>query len=343
MSNKVQLSTFDRLLNLHQSVKLSQIHSTNKLLLETQISQNQRLNELNYQLKEANTINRQILQNQINEIKEKEIQSFHKALLFNSREIIDIIDAIVNGNIKSYIINQQYNSLIDNLKNCKNTLIEFNEKNISNELIVRIEKIKNNLNYNEYLQSDFSKLENLLNDYCDIENKSIMDIESIKTSIKAIVIPSKGFLGLNSRKNQLALQERNNLITQLEKLKSDNETKLLNHDIHKLYSNIINNYNEFELTNKSIEDLEMKFMEQFPIEKETPKLDSLIYDAAKIVVKYQQGSASLLQRKLKLGYNRAGRIIDQLEELEIIGRFEGSKTRKVLINDIAVIDIIIKD
>jgi S-DNA-T family DNA segregation ATPase FtsK/SpoIIIE len=48
---------------------------------------------------------------------------------------------------------------------------------------------------------------------------------------------------------------------------------------------------------------------------------------------HQQGSASLLQRKLKLGYNRAGRIVDQLEKAGIIGPFEGSKARKVIIKD----------
>jgi DNA segregation ATPase FtsK/SpoIIIE, S-DNA-T family len=61
--------------------------------------------------------------------------------------------------------------------------------------------------------------------------------------------------------------------------------------------------------------------------------DSMFADAAKIIVLHQQGSASLLQRKLKLGYNRAGRIIDQLEAAKIIGPFEGSKARQVLIAD----------
>jgi len=61
--------------------------------------------------------------------------------------------------------------------------------------------------------------------------------------------------------------------------------------------------------------------------------DSMFEDAAHIIVMHQQGSASLLQRKLKLGYNRAGRIIDQLEKAGIIGPFEGSKARKVLIKD----------
>jgi DNA segregation ATPase FtsK/SpoIIIE, S-DNA-T family len=61
--------------------------------------------------------------------------------------------------------------------------------------------------------------------------------------------------------------------------------------------------------------------------------DVLFEDAARVVVLHQQGSASLLQRKLKLGYNRAGRIVDQLEAAGIIGQFEGSKARQVLIPD----------
>ena len=61
--------------------------------------------------------------------------------------------------------------------------------------------------------------------------------------------------------------------------------------------------------------------------------DVLFEDAARVIVLHQQGSTSLLQRKLKLGYNRAGRLVDQLEAAGIIGPFEGSKARKVLIPD----------
>ncbi len=61
--------------------------------------------------------------------------------------------------------------------------------------------------------------------------------------------------------------------------------------------------------------------------------DSLFDDAAKLIVLHQQGSTSLIQRKLKLGYNRAGRLIDQLEAAGIVGPFEGSKAREVLIKD----------
>ncbi|MCF1422813.1 DNA translocase FtsK [Mangrovimonas futianensis] len=66
--------------------------------------------------------------------------------------------------------------------------------------------------------------------------------------------------------------------------------------------------------------------------------DDLFREAAEIIVTAQQGSASLLQRKLKLGYNRAGRIIDQLEAAGIVGGFEGSKARQVLVPDLIALE-----
>jgi len=62
-------------------------------------------------------------------------------------------------------------------------------------------------------------------------------------------------------------------------------------------------------------------------------LDPLFEDAARLVVNTQQGSTSMLQRRLKLGYNRAGRLMDQLEKAKIVGANEGSKAREVLFSD----------
>ncbi len=71
--------------------------------------------------------------------------------------------------------------------------------------------------------------------------------------------------------------------------------------------------------------------------------DKLFRDAAEVIVIAQQGSASLIQRKLKLGYNRAGRIIDQLEAAGIVGGFEGSKARSVLIPDLTSLELFLNN
>jgi len=70
--------------------------------------------------------------------------------------------------------------------------------------------------------------------------------------------------------------------------------------------------------------------------------DPMFEDAAKIIVKYQQGSVSLLQRKLKLGYSRAARIIDQLEEAGIVGPNDGSKARMVLVDNEETLETILR-
>ena len=78
--------------------------------------------------------------------------------------------------------------------------------------------------------------------------------------------------------------------------------------------------------------------ESVKLDMDISERDSLFRDAAEIIVTSQQGSASLLQRKLKLGYNRAGRLIDQLEAAGIVGPFEGSKARSVNISDMVALD-----
>jgi len=71
--------------------------------------------------------------------------------------------------------------------------------------------------------------------------------------------------------------------------------------------------------------------------------DKLFEEAAYVIVNAQQGSASLIQRKLKLGYNRAGRIIDQLEAAGIVGQFQGSKAREVLVADVLALEELLKN
>ena len=76
---------------------------------------------------------------------------------------------------------------------------------------------------------------------------------------------------------------------------------------------------------------------------EEDDFDSLFEEAARIVVQTQQGSTSMIQRKLKLGYNRAGHIIDQLEAAGIVGPFSGSKSREVKVTSEAALEQILRD
>ena len=78
-------------------------------------------------------------------------------------------------------------------------------------------------------------------------------------------------------------------------------------------------------------------------EVDLKKKDSMFEEAARLVVQHQQGSTSLIQRKLSIGYNRAGRIIDQLEAAGIVGPFEGSKARDVLCMDLMQLEQILSN
>jgi S-DNA-T family DNA segregation ATPase FtsK/SpoIIIE len=78
------------------------------------------------------------------------------------------------------------------------------------------------------------------------------------------------------------------------------------------------------------------------LEVDLRKKDPMFDEAARLVVQHQQGSTSLIQRKLSIGYNRAGRIIDQLEAAGIVGPFEGSKARDVLCSDYTRLEQILK-
>ena len=91
----------------------------------------------------------------------------------------------------------------------------------------------------------------------------------------------------------------------------------------------------------SVEDVLAE--DESPVIAGVEDTDDLFEDAARIIVRSQQGSVSLLQRKLSVGYTRAARMVDQLEEAGIVGPFEGSKARKVLVPDEAALDALLQE
>lgn len=77
-------------------------------------------------------------------------------------------------------------------------------------------------------------------------------------------------------------------------------------------------------------------------EEEEDSRDELFEEAAKVIVRHQQGSVSLLQRRLKVGYSRAARIVDELEQAGIVGPFDGSKAREVLCESEAELEVVLE-
>ncbi len=98
-------------------------------------------------------------------------------------------------------------------------------------------------------------------------------------------------------------------------------------------------YTEAFLLPEYVDDSNNNGIADIDLKKRDPMFD----EAARLIVQHQQGSTSLIQRKLQLGYNRAGRIIDQLEAAGIVGPFEGSKAREVFYSDLSSLEQLLKN
>lgn len=116
---------------------------------------------------------------------------------------------------------------------------------------------------------------------------------------------------------------------ELDKLNND----LLQHPSYITYEQLVNDYPEFESAISTLNDLESQYFAN-ELDFNPNDRDPLFAEVAKVVVQCQQASTSLIQRKFKIKSNRAARILDQLEDAKIVGQFNGSKARDILITDL---------
>lgn len=186
--------------------------------------------------------------------------------------------------------------------------------NTSNTKIVSLERIANCTLIDEldcsntYIES-LIPLENMVN---------IWNLKCNNTKIKSLD-------GLESITNLEYIDCSNTDVSTLKPLLKLNKLKQIVYENTKVQSNDLVLYELKEMGITLIPDL---------IEENINEdLDPLFIEAAKLFVAHQQGSTSLIQRRMSLGYNRAGKIIDQLESVGIVGPFDGSNARKVLIKN----------
>lgn len=122
------------------------------------------------------------------------------------------------------------------------------------------------------------------------------------------------------------------------------EINLKNKFIASKISNIVEENKEIVLTNEEIQkyinqEISERILDEPKFDFDSPDFDPLFKEAAKLIVENNQGSAALLQRKLKLGYNRASRLIDDLEMTGILGSFDGENARKVNIPNLHQLEL----
>lgn len=229
-------------------------------------------------------------------------------------------------------------------------ILNLTELDCSNSYIISVDPLKyfkelRSLNCSKTNIKKIDKLSELKNlEKLDVSDTQVSTLMSLANLKKLEVINCNSTMidsleGLNSLENLTKLDCSNTNISDLEPLKYLLKIKNLNISSTNVSSCIPIKYliNSIDLISK---DTPYEWEEKQ--EMLLRGRDELFTEAARIIVSNQQGSTSLLQRRLKLGYNRVGRIIDQLERTGIIGPFQGSKARDVLIQDQIILELFLK-
>lgn len=337
------------LLEIYKVYSLEKIAALNKQNLAMQYEQCGQLVALQKQLKAANSTSREILRNQVKELERQEKVRYFKNLIFNINEVVEKLENIDDNAFCYYVCSGLLTPMSYLSKECLDGLEDLQDKGYAKQVIKRIESLQLNMNTLSgiYIDSCWHKYDDLKvkNNSLDI-NKMIKELEINKGKIEEEIKQLQQELaGLFSFFMSNTKKERYNHTIEVKKEKIScicEEIDALN--IEKM--NISQQFNEVyqHVTlyrpgwEKEIDEMTC-FLPKQPSKKES--LDSFFEEAARFVVKRQAASTSMIQRKFSIGYNRAGRIMDQMEREGIVGPADGSKPRLVLVDNLDVLEQII--
>lgn len=337
------------LLEIYKVYSLEKIAALNKQNLAMQYEQCGQLVALQKQLKAANSTSREILRNQVKELERQEKVRYFKNLIFNINEVVEKLENIDDNAFCYYVCSGLLTPMSYLSKECLDGLEDLQDKGYAKQVIKRIESLQLNMNTLSgiYIDSCWHKYDDLKvkNNSLDI-NKRIKELEINKGKIEEEIKQLQQELaGLFSFFMSNTKKERYNHTIEVKKEKIScicEELDALN--IEKM--NISQQFNEVyqHVTlcrpgwEKEIDEMTC-FLPKQPSKKES--LDSFFEEVARFVVKSQTASTSMIQRKFSIGYNRAGRIMDQMEREGIVGPADGSKPRLVLVDNLDVLEQII--
>jgi len=330
------------ILDIYKAYSLERIVALNKQSLAMQYEQCGQLVALQKQLRTANMTSQQMLRNQVKELERQEKVRYCKNLIFNIKGLIERLDSVTDDSFFFYVYSALVSPMTILSNECVNGLEDIADKEYAKGVLKMIGTLQQKMLsvQSQFNLSEWKRYEDLKSQEKSPEiPKKIRELENTKRKteeeIQQLQAEISGIFSIfvkQTKKDRYAHTisvKKENIIGINDDIQALNDEKLgISRQLSEAYQNVTLSRPGWE---KEIEEM-TSFLPKQPSIKET--FDPLFEEAAKLVVKCQEGSTSMIQRKFSLGYNRAGRIMDELEKVGIVGSQNGSQSREVLIEDV---------
>ena len=329
------------ILDIYKAYSLERIVALNKQSLAMQYEQCGQLVALQKQLRTANMTSQQMLRNQVKELERQEKVRYCKNLIFNIKGLIERLDSVTDDSFFFYVCSALVSPMTILSNECVNGLEDIADKEYAKGVLKMIGTLQQKMlsAQSQFNVSEWKRYEDLKSQEKSLEiPKKIRELENTRKKteeeIQQLQAEISGIFSIfvkQTKKDRYAHTisvKKEKIIVINDDIQALNDEKLgISRQLSEAYQNVTLSRPGWE---KEIEEM-TSFLPKQPSIKET--FDPLFEEAAKLVIKCQEGSTSMIQRKFSLGYNRAGRIIDELEKVGIVGSQNGSRPREVLIQD----------
>lgn len=330
------------ILDIYKAYSLERIVALNKQSLAMQYEQCGQLVALQKQLRTANMTSQQMLRNQVKELERQEKVRYCKNLIFNIKGLIERLDSVTDDSFFFYVCSALVSPMTILSNECVNGLEDIADKEYAKGVLKMIGTLQQKMLsvQSQFNLSEWKRYEDLKSQEKSPEiPKKIRELENTKRKteeeIQQLQAEISGIFSIfvkQTKKDRYAHTisvKKEKIIGINDDIQALNDEKLgISRQLSEAYQNVTLSRPGWE---KEIEEM-TSFLPKQPSIKET--FDPLFEEAAIFVVKCKEGSTAMIQRKFGLGYNRAGRIMDELEKVGIVGSQNGSQSREVLIEDV---------
>ena len=329
------------ILDIYKAYSLERIVALNKQSLAMQYEQCGQLVALQKQLHTANVTSQQMLRNQVKELERQEKVRYCKNLIFNIKGLVERLNSETDDSFFYYVFSALVSPINILSNECMNGLEDIADKEYAKEVLKMIGTLQQKMLsvQSQFNLSEWKRYENLKSQEKSPEiPRKIRELENTRKKteeeIQQLQAEISGIFSIfvkQTKKDRYAHTisvKKEKIIGINDDIQALNDEKLdISRQLSEAYQNVTLSRPGWEI---EIEEM-TSFLPKQPSIKET--LDPLFEEAAKLIVKCKEGSTSMIQRKFGLGYNRAGRIMEELEKAGIVGSQNGSRPREVLIKD----------